>query len=412
MNQEPQTTAIAQFQELPAIAANAGVILEKNKGWHDGAVNKAQGFLDTIESLDGEMAPKLYTEIVEFLIKVGVFKGKMNDGRSPLTQLFTAIAKEFTTLENDMDKAKDGTVMFKLQKALNDEVRRQETIKRQREEQIRREAYAKQERIDLTARIEQIVRDKYLEILSFYKRKSTDLFNSITIVNADQVETELKAIAEIYPENKFLEIAVPVISTFMDKAELAGLIFDTRKSLYAELSANFKENMQQSKMLLIDQIPARKQELTEIANAGAKEKKRLEEVAELRRKQAELDEAKEKQELERQQQNAIELNRDIQQAELSFSTDVANAEVHNESDMKSKSGYVIKVMTAAGWNQISTFWFQQFGNKTPIDKFDKKTFASMKGDIEKLALTTDGKTRIADSGHLVYELEYKAVIKK
>lgn len=413
MSQEPQTQAIAQFKELPAIAASAGEVLVKNQSWRNGAITKAQYYLDNIDGFNGEgIPPEMYKEIIDFLIKVGIFKGKMNDARSPLTQLFTAIAREFTTLENDMDKAKDGTVMFKLQKALNEEVRRQEIIKRQKEEEIKREAMAKQERIELTAKIEGIVRQKYLDTLLPFKNRASAIFNGITLETAAETEKAIRALPDSFPRDKFTLIEVSVYSQFIPKDELSGLVYDTKMSLYPELSANFKEVMAETKMLTIDQIPARIAELKEISAAGAKEKKRLQEQAELRRKEQEIREREEAVEAKRKQDEAAELNQSISQAELSFSTDVAQAEIHQETDMKSKAGYVIKVMTAAGWNQVVTFWFGHFGKDMPFDKFEKKTLASMKGDLEKLALSTDGKERISDSGHLIYELDYKAVIKK
>jgi transcription-repair coupling factor (superfamily II helicase) len=97
----------------------------------------------------------------------------------------------------------------------------------------------------------------------------------MTLDNIAETTEALKGLKMVYPRDKFLELPVNVVSLYMDKAELAPVIYDVRTSLYDELCANFRENMEDIQHHLLNLIPSRKAELQEIAKADKAEQKRL-----------------------------------------------------------------------------------------------------------------------------------------
>jgi len=79
------TTGLVQFQELPAIAANAPQILKKNTELLDRALAKGQTLIDTIEG--GDMSPELDDECNRYLAQCAKALSIMNEGRAPITKM-------------------------------------------------------------------------------------------------------------------------------------------------------------------------------------------------------------------------------------------------------------------------------------------------------------------------------------
>lgn len=404
-----QNTGLIAFDQLPSIASGANAVYASNKKKLDSGVARGNSLLDTIEA-EG-MTDELDAEVNKYLGLVATAVDQMNTARKPFTQLVTALCKEFTGMENQFDKAKPDTVPGRLQEARNNYARHKEAAARAKEEELRKQRIVEEEKINIKAGVETSVREKYGAILFTFKKKYNDLFNTITIENIKQVEKELLTIPVLYPRDKFLEIAVPITSNYISVGDLAPIIFDAKSDLYEDCSDDFTKEMDALKHYLLEQIPARKFELEEITKAKGKEQKALADAAKLRQQEEELRLERERQQKEKEASELIATNASIQQAELSFNHDVAAAELRTDQ-ASVKHSYVIEVKTVAGWNQISTFWFQHFGSKMPLDKFPKKTFDSMRSDLEKLALSSNGQTRIADSGHLQYLSDVKAVTKR
>ncbi len=402
-------TGLVQFQELPAIAANAPAILEKNTKRLQHVKNKGQELLDIIEAED--ITPEIDQACNEYLIGVATLKKMANELRSPLTQMLTAVSKEFTSIENDMDVKTPGTIPYKIQEHRN-ELARQEEIKRRKaleEEKSKRQAA--EEAIDIKARVELKVREKYNTNLIAAKQKYIDLFNTFETVDQEAaIKVEIDKMPLSYPRDKFELIPVPITAIYVKAEDLAALIYSTKMAMYDELNANFKENMEAHKHHLIDQIPARKQEILEIAKAGAAEKKRLEQAALLRQKEEQVKLEREESDRQAQAIKDAETTKQVGEAQLSFETDVATAAINSETTQAVKHSYVIEVKTMTGWMLVANLWFKEIGPKVSMDKMPQKKWESMKKDLEVLAF--NGGPRLDDSAHIEYFNDVKAVTKK
>jgi hypothetical protein len=197
--------------------------------------------------------------------------------------MLTAVGKEFTSIENQMDVKDAKTIPYKIQQHRNALARAEEAKRRKAMEEEKAKRQAAEEAIDIKSRVELKVRERYNQALIASKQRYIDLFNTFEAINQEaEIKAQLDKMPLSYPRDKFELISVPITAIYIKPDELAGIIYNTKMSLYDELNANFRENMEAHQMHLRDQIPARRQELLEIAKAGAAEKKRLEAAALLR----------------------------------------------------------------------------------------------------------------------------------
>lgn len=400
--------ALTQFSQLPQIAASAGEILAKNQNTLRIAKDKAQSLLDTIEA--SGMTPELDSECSKFLSVCTDAQIKMNTRRKPITQLFTAIAKEYTTLENFFDKTNPDTFAGKIQIERNKFAKAEGERQRQRELQIQREKAINQERVEIKARIEKAIRDSYLQTLFAFKQKANTIFNDAVLETLTDASAAITKLRVDFPRDKFDEIKPIVTAVYLDIKEVNTLIVEVRNGLYDELSANFRENMEAIKMHLTDQIPARRFELEEIAKADASQKKKLQDEAEFRQKEEALRIERENRELAKKAEQATELNKHVGEAEVGFQAENQLADVRSGANLNTKVGYILHIKSVTGWQTMAAFWFAEIGNKMPMDKFETKTFGSMKKEVEKYSFANN--KMITASAHIEYETSYKAVNSK
>jgi hypothetical protein len=407
----PENTSLMQFNELPAIAADAPTVLAKNTDWMNKGIAKGQGLLDTIEA-EG-MSPDLDEACNEYLAQVAGARTKMNERRSPITKMLTAISKEFTRLENALDKADSSTIPYKIQAARNELARTIALEQQRKQQELRNKQLADQERIDLKIKVQLRVREKYNEILFNFKKEYNEVFNTMNLENIEVVKAELTKIPVHYPELKFKEITCAVTSVYLKPDQLEMLVYNARAELYMECAADFKKNMEELQHYLLDQVPARKTELEEIESAKKADKKKADQLqkdAELRQQEETLRLAKENQQKEQMAVASANTATLVGNAQLEFDKEVGTAEILSGQTQSVKHSYVIKVMSRQGWMQIVNMWFTHCAMNVPHDKFGAKKLESMKADLEKLAFA--GGARLEDSGHLVYERDVKALTKK
>lgn len=403
---ETQQTGLIKVEEITSIMVNAGDVLAKNENLVKLASDKGQTYLDTIEGHG--MNDEIDAELNAWQVKAKTALEIMNNRRSPITQMMTQIAKVFTGLEAKIDPAKPDSVYSKIQAHRNAFAKQKAEAQRAKEQEILKAQNIAKEKIELKAKIEQQVREIYQNKLYAFKKSANDKFNELTLVNIYKTIEDLQAIKTLYPRDKFNEISVTVVSLYLEKAELAGLIFDTRAGLYDELAANFRENMEDIRQSLLNLVPSRKAELEEIANASKAEQKRLQDEAFLRQ-QAEDQRLKDEANQAKLNDEAnVNLQKQIATTGNLFETTAALAEV-KENSGPVRQGYKITIMSPAGWGAIFLFWFANEGQKMEASAMGKKTLDQMKAFCEKHAHKT---TEKVDHIHVVYEEDYKAVAVK
>lgn len=107
----------------------------------------------------------------------------MTELRSPVTKLFDQVRKEFTTLENDIDPTKAGTVPYQLQ-----QLRNMYAAKKRAEEEAKRRAEEAKRQADMAREqyrnaCEDDYRQKFNDLIVTRINGLTDLNSSVNLDN-------------------------------------------------------------------------------------------------------------------------------------------------------------------------------------------------------------------------------------
>ena len=105
-------------EQVSLVLSGAPEALTLNKTTVVKADAASQALIDTIEAQG--MSDELDAEINKHLVKVRLSIEKMNERRKPITQIFDAIKKEFTSLESILDPKSPGSKYSILQKKRDD----------------------------------------------------------------------------------------------------------------------------------------------------------------------------------------------------------------------------------------------------------------------------------------------------
>ena len=170
-----------------------------NQQSHDRCLASCQTLLDTIEAegMNDELDQKAETYIRKSRNTVK----KMNEQRSAVTKLFDEIRAVFTTLENDVDPAKKGSIPFRLQ-----EQRNAYAARKQREAEERRRAEQERQRLQLMrdtyrADVEADYRQTFNGHLNQKYNQLAGLMQSITLDNFDNQAALIESFATGLPDD-------------------------------------------------------------------------------------------------------------------------------------------------------------------------------------------------------------------
>lgn len=382
----------------------AGTVLTKNANLVDLCVNKGQTYLDTIEGQ--EMTDEIDAELNDWQIKAKKALEIVNARRSPITQIMARMSKAFTSLEAKIDPAKPESVYSKIQARRNAFAKKKADEVKAKEQQILKKQNHDKEIIDLKSKIEAQIREAYQNKLLEFKSFYSDKLNNASLETFDKVTKTVNELIVNYPYEKFYLLPISVIPVYVDKAELAEIVMDCRVKLYDELSVNFRENMEDHKRILLDQLPSKKKELETIAKAGAEKKAELE----LQAKQRQLDEQKRLQDeadnAKKKDSQNIELQKQIATSNTLFDAAAQLSDAKGSNTGQVRQGYKISVSSPAGWGAVFLFWFDKEGQKMKPEDMGKKSLDQMKTFCEKYAHKHNEKI---DHESVTYEDEYKAV---
>lgn len=404
----------------------------------------------------------------KFLVNCGASAKEMQENRKAITQLMDAIKGMFTEEENKLD-TKKGEIPVKVQVKRNQYAKEElEFQERKRKEAEARAAKAKEE-AELRATIRNSIANALIDFLAKKKQTVTDHFNRITLADYETKATGLQSMSCVFPVSRLDELTVvnrPV--TYRHGAPEVDAITSQEKADYDFNSfyTEYGRQLAELKQSLIDRLPAKKQELDEqkriadeaeaarqvelkrqeeaekkrqeelgkanseaekkrLADAAAAERQReadrmaaIEKENEEKRIAAEADQRRrEQEEADRQAAEAEAARKKAgDDAELSKAAGVAQALFNETSEAfvtsplpETRSGFDIKVLSAAGWVEIFTFWFQREGVLMDVEEIGNKKLEQMKKFAEKTANKTGEKI---ESKHLRYETDVKSVNRK
>jgi len=367
------------------------------------SVEKAVAFGNNLlAQAQAGMNDELDTKLNNYLVRVKDTIKLMNDKRSPITSMFTAVSKLYTGLEATIDPAKPESIYSKIQKHRNDYA----TAKAQKAAQERAAADRKlreeQELIAIRSNLEMNVRKAFDTYLNSEIDRLQGLFNGLTLENFKVDSEQIKNFGEVYLFTHFENIGVNILPS------QKHILIDVKTGKYEQYKEELRAIIQEKKAYYIDRITSKYRELHEIANAQLCDAEKAQLAFEAQQREAAEKAKLEKEAAERQAQEAakIEANKTVLTANTLF--DIQSSTSIQET-AQVRSGYEITVTHPAGYQLIVAKYFEKEGMLQPIDVLEKKTLGQMKTFCEKLAKDKDEKIV---SPYLRYKETFKAVNKR
>lgn len=436
------------IDKAPDIYINSKTRTEK-------ALEVGNKLLTTIEAeikTNGRISDELDVRLNNYLVNVRTATKEINEQRSPITTMFTAISKLYTGLEGLIDVTKPETTPAKIQKFRNElaALKAKEAAEAEKERLLKLEI--EKEKINLKSAMITDLHRHFGLCVETYKKNILTAFESAKLETIDLVKSNTANLEATYPISHFEMWTFAVSIVFYPhsiKYDVKELEREVKEGLYNHLNETFKTDIDLFKASYLDKIPSKKAELEAIAKqeaerlaaektaneakeAAAKadaankvrleaeaaeaEKKRLEAEAETKRM---ADEAAARETAENKkiaEQKAKQKSEAAAIAETNKAVMMANTLFDSESTINQntqtaqvREGYEIIVNSPLGYMAIAAFYFEREGKTETVEKLEKKTLGQMKTFCETLAKKTDEKIT---SPFLTYIETFKAVAKK
>lgn len=427
-------------------------VLRSNQTRVAKAIEIGRKIMADLKANGGKMTPELFERMKKYQINCSSAKTDFNEARKPHTTALNLIIKAFTECENALDNSKPGTVAAEIQKIMNDyaaDIHKQE---QERQRLIKLQQDKEQEAINLKAECKKRLLTFFGAHLQEKKLMLNSYFNATTLATFDERSEYMKVTEPVYAYAHFQTFSHGLVGRMHTPAEIETLFRNVIEPSFTELAEQYKKEMSELKMFLIDRLPSKKQELESIkaqeeemerqrqeqerirqqqqqAN-NEQERQRLQaQQQENERKQRELEaerkrqaeEQRQREENERQrleaeaqqrqqeQQQEIESKKAVEQTMSLFNGEVATASTTIEKP-ETRTGYEIEVLGVAGWMEIFRQWFTIKGMTLDNEKIAGTKLDSMKTYCEGLANKDESKK--IQSGFLRYNETFKAVNRK
>jgi Cu2+-containing amine oxidase len=173
-----QSNLIASVQ---TVMKTAPEVLNANKLSVQNAVKASHAMLDTIEA--SGMNDEIDEAVNNLQVKLKKTQAKINEARTPITQMLTLISKEFTTLEKPLDPNNKEGVYYLLQQHRNAFAQTKAINQRKKQEEADRKMRIAQERIDIRAKIKSAAMATFSEHLLSKKMELQALMDALTLQN-------------------------------------------------------------------------------------------------------------------------------------------------------------------------------------------------------------------------------------
>ena len=378
---------ILREDNIRLVMSQAPQAWRDNQQSHDRCLASCRSLLDTIEA-EG-MNDELDQMADTYIRKSRNTVKKMNEQRSAVTKLFDEIRTVFTTLENEVDPTKKGSIPYQLQ-----DYRNAYAARKQREAEERRRAEEQRQRRELARA--SYLRDVEADYRQTFNRHLTQRYNElaalnqeITLQNFEEQERKIRAIPLDLPDDYASALYSGVrIPAEMDSTEAAGIRRQVLEGLMPQFREQYNFEMQSNVESVLTLLPSKRKELEAIAKSSAEEAARREQER-IRREQEE----RERQQVQKQQAEMAGL----------FEQAKAAAPVYQPKAQVKKR---IVVNDPRGFLDILNLWWTTEGVTLSVEELAKK-FKSQLTLCERLANDKQD-PRFIQSAYITYEDEVKA----
>lgn len=361
-----QELTIVKQENIQTIVSAAPQSYQDNKVSRERCITAGQKLLDAV-SQQG-MTDELDKQIASYIEKSRKTVKKMSELRSPVTKLFDDIRKEFTSMENDIDPTKVGTIPYQLQQVRN----RYAAKKREEEERRRREEMARLQAERVRKQLRQDVEDdfnnQFTAMLNASINALTNLDNSVTLANYDEVAKKVSEYSvnlhEDFLYNLHTTIRIPVGITV---DEVRKVEIETKEKLAKKFTEMYSCEMQDNKDYIIDRLPSKKANLERIEKSNAEEAARIKaEMEERSRKEAAAKEEERKHKEEKEHAKA-EMERKSSEMEGLFGMQA----VVQGYQPKVKVAQKIELLNPEGVMAVLGTWWSKEGCTLTVEELTK-----------------------------------------
>ncbi|ROS90568.1 cell envelope integrity protein TolA [uncultured Duncaniella sp.] len=398
---QPTTTALAiasSAENVGAIVRNTPESFRKNQLSHDNCLRACENLLVQIK--DNGMTDELDKTAATYLERTRRTVKAMTELRSPVTKLFDQVRKEFTTLENDIDPTKAGTVPYQLQ-----QLRNMYAAKKRAEEEAKRRAEEAKRQADMAREqyrnaCEDDYRQKFNDLIVTRINGLTDLNSSVNLDNYKAVYDTVAGYAVELPADWCppSSVRMPFNLTADESRNIRG---DVMRRLIGQFAEQYRSEIGDYRQEILDKLPSKKSELERAAKASEEEAKRIAEeikkrdAAELARKEAER--------VAREQEEAKKKEVQKAGAEAASLFDLSQATAQTYQP-KTKVTKKIRILNPNGYMQVLMMWWAKEGSRMTDEEL-AKIFKKQISFCEKVA-NKDGE--FINDGSVVYVDDVKA----
>lgn len=401
MSNETTTTALA----IASSADNVGLIVRntpesyrKNQLSHDKCLAACEQLLADIRTHG--MTDDLDQTAAKYLEKTRRTVKAMNELRAPVTKLFDQVRKEFTTLENDIDPAKSGTIPYQLQQLRNQYAakKREQEEARRRAEEVRRQAEIA--RAQYRDNCTEDYRTQFNTLVVSRINQLTELNATVSLDTWQAVHDTISGYATELPADWCPPSTVRQPYN-LSPDESRQIREEVMKSLIGSFTEQYRSEIGDYRQEILDRLPSRRLELQRASEADAAEAERMK--ADIARREAAEAARKEAQRIAREKEEAKKTEVKKANTEAAGLFDLTRAATPTYQP-KTKVTKRINVTGHTGYMQVMAMWWAKEGSQLSKEELDK-IFKKQISFCEKVA-NKDGEL-ISDSG-IEYVDEVKA----
>ena len=397
------TTEITVFepQNFGTVVKAAPQAYNENRISHERCLAYARQLLQRIQA-EG-MNDELDQEVAVFIERARKTVRKMNAKRSAVTQLFDSVRSVYTSLENEVDPAKKGTVPAQLQDFRNRYAakKREEFEAEQRRRQLQQAKTAAKTKY--AADVEEDYKRQFNGLLAKTLNGLVELDKSVTLDNYDTALAAAKDISDQMPQDWFANLRASVLlPSALSPDEARTVAADVKQNLAKRFSEQYAFEVSTNRTDILDRLPSKHKELERMAKANAEEAERIkQQMAERERCEAEQRE-RERAQREAKEKAAAELAAQKQEMDSLFS----EAQVMNQHQPKTSVKKRINVLNPEGFMQVVGMWWAQCGCTLTVAELEK-IFSKQLTFCNKLA-NDKANAVFIKSEHIEYIDEIKA----
>ena len=392
---------IVKRENVELITSSAPQSFLENQNSHDRCIEFGQSLIDKIA--EQGMTDELDQQAAQYITKAKNTVKMMNEKRAPITKLFDEIRTQFTTLENEIDATKKGTIPNKLQVLRNEyAAKKREEAERQRQEDLRRqqiEAARTKYRSDCEAEFRAMFDKAVNEGINTLNQLNA----SVTLDNYDLRKATIQAYNCCLPSNWEMSLQ---FSSFLPTNIPLEELRSIREQIVAESVNKYKEwykfELESTRDTILTTLPSKKVELEKLATAAADEAERIK--ANIAAREAEeAARAEEQRRLKaEEEQQATKIQQQASEMDTLFG--VAQAGVQSYQPKTSVKKKLVPLSSEAFLPIISMWWSQE-GVTLSIDELSKM-FKKQITFCEKQA--NQSEPVFIKSEHIRYDEEVKA----